>query len=50
VGRFVSAPLRAFEATQTNSGHNIYLYSPALVTNAIREVVEVRAPAPTTTS
>ena len=36
--------LDAKHVTETNSGHNVYLYSPRLVSSAIREVVtEVRA-------
>ena len=35
--------LTAKHVTKTNSGHNVYLYSPRLVNKAIREVVaEVR--------
>jgi pimeloyl-ACP methyl ester carboxylesterase len=35
----LAAGLDAEHVTRTNSGHNIYLYSPALVNAAIREVV-----------
>ncbi len=31
--------LDAKHVTETNSGHNVYLYSPQLVNRAIREVV-----------
>jgi hypothetical protein len=40
----LAASLDARFITETNSGHNIYAYSPQLVIDAIREVVEaVRA-------
>jgi pimeloyl-ACP methyl ester carboxylesterase len=43
----LSAALGAELITSTNSGHDIYQYSPALVVGAIRQVVDdVRAPAP----
>ena len=35
----LSAGLDAKHVTETNIGHNIYLYSPQLVNTAIREVV-----------
>ena len=35
----LSAGLDAKHVTETNLGHNIYLYSPRLVNAAIREVV-----------
>ena len=34
-------PLQAKHIKNTNSGHFIYMYSPRLVADAIREVVEV---------
>jgi hypothetical protein len=36
----LATELHARHVTRTNSGHNIYLYSPALVVDAIREVVD----------
>jgi pimeloyl-ACP methyl ester carboxylesterase len=42
----LSAALGAEHITRTNSGHDIYQYSPALVVGAIRQVVDdVRVPA-----
>ena len=42
--------LKAAHVSQTNSGHNVYLYSPQLVTNAIHKVVEsVRQQRPAST-
>lgn len=37
--RLLAAALGARDVTSTNSGHNVYLYSPRLVVDAIREVV-----------
>jgi pimeloyl-ACP methyl ester carboxylesterase len=37
--RLLAAGLAADHVTRTNSGHNIYLYSPRLVNKAIRQVV-----------
>ena len=36
----LAADLDAEHITETNSGHAIYLYSPALVVDAIHEVVD----------
>lgn len=46
----LAASLGGKHLTQTNSGHHVYLYSPALVTAAVREVVDdVRDRTPPTT-
>jgi hypothetical protein len=40
----LAASLHAAHIAETHSGHNIYLYQPGLVVDAIRKVVdEVRA-------
>ena len=36
----LAATLGAEHITRTNSGHNIYLYQPVLVVDAIRKVVD----------
>ena len=36
----LATALGARHATDTRSGHHVYLYSPALVIDAIREVVD----------
>ena len=38
--KLLATSLNAKFVTKTNSGHNIYAYSPQLVIDAIREVVE----------
>ena len=38
--KLLATSLKAKFVTKTNSGHNIYAYSPQLVIDAIREVVD----------